>query len=346
MYKAAFLIGALTMGAAMSQSSPLESPTVAISNGHVKATLYLPDAEKGYYRGTRFDWSGVVSSLEYAGHNYYGPWYEAIDPQVADFEYRGDQIVTGPCTSIMGVPEEFTTNNAALGWDEVKAGGTFIKIGVGVLRKPDDGRYSMFRLYEIVDGGTWSVKRTASSVEFTQTLSDPATGYAYVYRKRVSLTPGKPQMVLEHSLRNTGRRTIQSSVYDHNFMRMDNQAPGPDFAIKLAFEPQPAAPTESNPVAFHGNQVAFTRTLSGQDHVMVPLRGFGGDAKDYDLRIENRKLGFGVRARGNRPLSRAALWGIRSVFSVEPFIDMTIEPGSEFTWTITYDYYTIPAAAE
>ena len=37
-------------------------PQAQISNGTVRATVYLPDAEKGYYRGTRFDWAGVIAT--------------------------------------------------------------------------------------------------------------------------------------------------------------------------------------------------------------------------------------------------------------------------------------------
>jgi hypothetical protein len=346
------LAAGLVLAAGLNICLTAQNPTAAISNGQVKATLYLPDSKNGFYRGSRFDWSGVVSSLQYAGHSYYGPWFERSSPEVNDFIYDGDAIVAGPCTSIMGVPEEFSTNRAGLGYDEAKVGGTFIKIGVGVLRKPDDRPYSMFRLYEIVDNGKWTVHTASDSVEFIQELADPASGYAYVYSKRVSLTPGKPQMVLEHRLRNTGKRTIQTSVYNHNFMRLDNQAPGPDLVFKTAFQPQasgpqpgtpqPGAPPAANPVEIHGNQIALTKTLSGKERVMVQLSGFGTDSKDYDFRIENRKLGFGLRITSDRPLSRAMIWGIRSVIAVEPFNEMTIEPGSEFTWKTTYDYYTFP----
>ncbi len=157
-------------------------------HGEVKATLYLPDAKSGYYRGTRFDWSGMVGSLEYAGHSYYGKWFDRVDPKIYDFSFVDPEIVTNPCNSVTGVPEEFVSNSVALGWNEAKVGGTFIKIGVGVLRKPDERPYSNFRLYEIVDGGKWTVLRTSSSVEFIQELSDPTSGYGYAYRKRVSLT--------------------------------------------------------------------------------------------------------------------------------------------------------------
>ena len=75
-------------------------------------------------------------------------------------------------------------SSRVLGYDEAKAGGTFLKIGVGILRKPDDSPYSHYRLYEIVDGGKWSVKKSADAVEFTQELHDASSGYGYVYRKK------------------------------------------------------------------------------------------------------------------------------------------------------------------
>jgi hypothetical protein len=36
------------------------------------------------------------------------------------------------------------------------------------------------------------------------------------------------------------------------------------------------------------------------------------------------------------------LWSIRSVIAVEPFIDISVEPGSQSTWQYNYDYYTLP----
>lgn len=345
-----FLIGLVAMTAIFGFRGMAQSPAATITNGTVKATLYLPDAKAGYYRGTRFDWSGVVSSLEYAGHSYYGTWYQKTRPDVSDYVYDGDNIVTGPCTNMMGVAEEFTNaNHTALGWEDAKVGGTFIKIGIGALRKPDDQPYNNYRLYDIANGGKWTVHKTASSIEFTQELSDPASGYGYIYRKMVSLTPGKAQMVLQHSLRNTGKRTITTSVYDHNFTSIDKLAPGPGLRIQFGFPAEMVAtpqPELLNLLKFSGHQVTLAKTLSGQDKVAAMFTGFGHDAKDYDIRIEDNRAGAGLRATGDRPLSKVALWGIRTVISPEPFIDMTIQPGSAFTWKITYDYYTLAKDAK
>ncbi len=40
--------------------APVDFPSAKISNGLIAAELYLPDASRGYYQGTRFDWSGVM----------------------------------------------------------------------------------------------------------------------------------------------------------------------------------------------------------------------------------------------------------------------------------------------
>jgi hypothetical protein len=62
-------IGCLALSLAAVSLTGAEYPEAAISNGPISARLYLPDAAKGYYRGTRFDWSGVIYSLKYQGHD-------------------------------------------------------------------------------------------------------------------------------------------------------------------------------------------------------------------------------------------------------------------------------------
>jgi len=58
--------------------------------------------------------------------------------------------------------------------------------------------------------------------------------------------------------------------------------------------------------------------------------------------IENEKLGAGVRITADRPLIRDFLWSIRSVFAIEPYMAVDIEPGEAFTWTNRFEYYTPP----
>ncbi|MBE7502834.1 MAG: hypothetical protein HS113_21630 [Verrucomicrobiales bacterium] len=321
------------------------APEVEISSGPLRARVYLPDAQTGFYRGTRFDWSGVIGGLWFAGHDYYPQWFQRSDPNVHDFVYAGPDIVASPCTAITGPAEEFVTDGKALGFDEARPGGTFLKIGVGVLRRPDDQPYGPFRLYPIVDGGTWTVRRRADAVEFTQAVSDAATGYGYEYRKTVSLVGESRLLVLDHGLRNTGSRPIRTSVYNHNFLYLDREAPGPDVTLTFPFQLRTTPLPGDGLASVQGNRITFTRTLTGEDRVYLGIEGFGTESKDYDFRIENRKVGAGMRITGDRPLSRVALWAIRAPLSLEPFIDMDVAPGAEFTWEIRYEHYTLPAGS-
>ena len=98
-----------------------DHPKALLTNGKLDALVFLPDAKNGYYRSTRFDWSGVISSLRYQGHEYFGQWFDHYDPNIHD-------AITGPV-------EEFLTREAGLGYQDAKPGGSFIRIGVGVVRK-------------------------------------------------------------------------------------------------------------------------------------------------------------------------------------------------------------------
>jgi hypothetical protein len=319
--------------------SPLQAadlPKAEISNGPLQARVYLPDAKRGFYQGTRFDWSGVIDSLKFQGHNYYGPWFNKTRPDVHDFIYEGDDIIAGPCSAITGPVDEFEP----LGWDDAKPGELFIKIGIGALRKPGDGKYDHYTLYPIADHGKWNVKKQPNSVEFTQQLS--AVGYSYLYRKTVQLTPGKPEMVLEHSLRNRGTRAIHTNVYNHNFLTLDEQPPGPGVTISVPFQIQSTHPPDKRLAEIRGNKIVYLDALKDRNVVATPIEGFSDNASDHIVRIEDTRISAGMKIQADRPLWRESLWSIRTVLAVEPFVEITVEPGAEFTWKNTYEYYVLP----
>lgn len=312
-------------------------PQAELTNGVMQVKIYLPDARQGFYRGTRFDWSGVIADLRYKGHRYYGPWFTKTDPTVRDFVYSGPDIIAGPSSAITGPAEEFTQ---PLGFDEAKIGGTFVKVGVGVLRKPDNGRYDSFRVYDLVDGGARSVKRSASSIEFRQEVHDVDSGYGYIYTKTLRLVDGKPEMLIEHSLRNVGKLPIQVSTYNHNFLVLDREAPSPAYKITLPFKVGVDEIKIRGLARAEGSQIVFLKTLMGEERVFTGVQGFGTSAKDYRIRIESETARAGVVITGNKPLARMALWSIRSVIAVEPFVDLNLEAGADSTWTYQYEYDT------
>ena len=316
-----------------------EPPQAEISNGMVRATLFLPDPVNGFYRGTRFDWAGTISSLEYKGHKFFGQWFIRFDPGVRDiqFDSASNGYLAGSASANMGPVEEFST---PIGYNEAAVGGTFLKVGVGILRKPQEERYGAYNSYEIVNGGKWTVRKGSDRVEFIQELVDPS-GYGYIYSKIVSLTKGKPELVLEHSFKNTGQKVIETPVYDHNFIVLDDQPSGPDFLIRVPFEIKEALDKQGL-AEIRGKEVVYLRELQRDERSAISILGFGNGAADYDITVENRKSGAGLRIRGDRPLSRMLIWAIRPTRSPEAFIHLRAEPGNEFKWRISYEFYTLP----
>lgn len=332
------LVCFLTTKAMEAQTYSGTYPQAEISNGTLRAKVYLPDAEKGFYRGTRFDWAGVIGSLEYEGHEYFSPFFEKFNPAVSDVVI-GDPIEAGINSAASGPVEEFVSgpDGAALGYDEAKAGESFCKIGVGSLRKIDHSQYSSYTNYPILSGGKRFVKSGPDWIEFTQTL-DCSSGYSYSYQKTIRLAKNQPVMTIEHRLVNTGKRAIETQVYDHNFLTIDRQTTGLEISVSLPFSLEPTA--KLDPLAeISRNRVTFPKAFKGSDTFYAEFKGFSADAKDYEITIEDSNTGAGVAISGDQPLAHFGLWAVRTVVAPEAYIQIKVPVGQEFSWKYSYRFY-------
>jgi hypothetical protein len=324
-----------TVVAACGQAA--DPPEAVISNRDIRVKLYLPDVDNGFYKGARFDWSGMIGSVDLGSHGFYGPWFARVDPEVRDVGYKDSDIIVSANTGAVGPAEEFQTPQ---GFSTAKPGETFVKIGVGALEKTADDQYAFSKVFKIVDHGKWTSKRTPTSVEITQELADTSSGYGYTYTKTIRVAADKPQLILEHRLKNTGKQAIQSLLYNHNFTVFDG-APTGDISVAVPYEIKSTRAPDPKFATISGKQFSYAKTLESQERAAAGLQGFGTDSSDYDFRIENHKTQTGIRIQGDRPLQNATVWSIRSVVAVEPFIEVKADPGKEFTWTYTYTFYTL-----
>lgn len=308
------LLSTLAIGVSFTKSRETR-----IANGVISVRMLLPDKDSGYYRGSRFDWSGVIAELEWNGHSYFGQWFEKYNPTNHD--------------AILGPVEAFDP----IGFEQAKPGENFIKIGVGAVTKTNESPYDFLKYYNISNYGKWDVQTSSGQVQFRHRLKDKS--YAYDYKKIVKLSKNKAQLILSHFLKNTGKERIETKVYDHNFFVIDNQPTGPDFVVTFPFELTGSAPNEF--VKFSGNELVFLKELGRRNVSFKDLTN--GKPANYDLRIENRRTKAGVRITSDRPISKLVFWAAGKTLCPEPYIDIGINPGQEFTWTITYDYYTAVA---
>lgn len=297
-------------------------PEARISNGIITVHFYLPDINNGYYRATRFDWSGNTTSLEYKGHSYYGQWFDKYEPTIHDV--------------VMGPVEEY----GPVGYTEAKAGERFVKIGVGALLKPDDTPYNSFKLYKIQNSGKWKISKKPDRIQFTHILKD--TDHAYDYKKTIRLTEGKPEMVLEHRIKNLGKKTIETSSYNHNFLMIDKEPTGPGYVIEFPYEVSGEGRGIGEILQFEGNQIRFLRKPVKSESIYCgDVQGLSNKLKNYNIKVENIKTGAGVRITSDESISKLVFWASPTTVCPEPYIQIKIEPGQEFSWKICYEYYTL-----
>ncbi len=296
-------------------------PSTRISNGLIDATIYLPDTLDAYYRGARFDWSGIMPELKYDGHSYFGQWYDEYDPFIHD--------------AIMGPVNDFYP----LGYEDGGIGDKYVKIGIGVFVKQDSGRYSFRKPAKLIDPGSWYVGTECNRVTFTQKLKDSV--YSYEYTKTVSLEKDTPVMIIECSIFNTGQKPIETRVYNHNFFVIDNQPTGPDFSLEFPFELSGRFVNGSDKAEFRKNKILFLKELAHGETTLADMEGFGKNPDDYDIRIENHKTGAGVRITCDKPISRLVFWASHAVVTAEPYTSIKVNSSEQFSWTVRYEFYTI-----
>lgn len=124
---------------------PHSYPNVTIHANGLSFVAYRPDATRGYYRSSRYDWGSMVGRVELAVPNGGGKVTVFTDarprphrPLVSDH--------------VLGVAAEFgcgvrgticrankgdrLATNGVLGYGDAQKGGVFLKLGVGKLLRP------------------------------------------------------------------------------------------------------------------------------------------------------------------------------------------------------------------
>ncbi len=306
-------------GESAKEQPQMEYPQLAIQSDALRLVLYLPDAEKGFYRSTRFDWSGLVARAEFGGHTVFGPFRPKHNP-------LGNDSVVGPA-------EEFDMD-APQGYVEAKPGETFVKIGVGLLKKGAEPQYRFSGRYEIARLGAWKVASGPDWVEFTQTL-EGERGWGYVYTKRIGIGPDAA-FTITHTLRNTGSKAIDTTMYCHNFVVIDGDGVGPNYRIAFPFD---LVPKEARgKVEFKGRELVIPEELKGA--VWVAFQGGTGKAEDNQVTVENRRTGAGLKISGDQPTVEWRFYAEKTAACPEPFIRIQVAPGEEKKWRTAYTFFS------
>lgn len=289
--------------------------TIQIMKEGLALELCPPDFEYGYYRGTRFDHSGIFRRVVHQGYVLADEWFDMYDP------YRHD--------AVCGPSEEF----AESGYDVASVGDLFIKPGVGLLLREDDSPYDHFRLYKVADSGRWTVEKGEDTVRFIHHVDGDGWGYEYVKTVRVI---DRDTFEIDHVLVNTGTKRLAGDTYNHNFHTFTGKCPGPEIEIDFPFVPSGTWRSEYDSVALSDRGIRFSRNLvAGESVFMGSLLPEDG-SRVTGLVYTQSAGGHSIAFHSDRAFGRITFWSNHKVACIEPFIPYDIMPGDEFRWKYVY----------
>jgi len=301
-------------------------PRIKLTNGQLEADIFVPCSENGYYRGSRFDWSGIADQIKWNGHTFL-----CSSVVTADKDFRACGTAEELCMGIFNTP-------GPLGYIEAAVGESFIKPGVGILEKNSNDDYRFEQPYKIIQPINWDTQSGDNWIECSQRLLEH-NGWGFRYTKRITLSQDKPEMVIVRTLENLGSKTIDTTHYCHNFLLFDDDPVGLNYEIKLPFAPEVNSDELNGFVKIDDDKIGFHKDIPDGDFAFGSFAGFDGDG--YCFVVENKKTKTAVKIEGDMPFERFHLYCQQKMICPEPFAKLVIEPNKKAQWQTKYLFYGI-----
>jgi hypothetical protein len=273
------------------------------------------------YELSRFDWTGKITAVKYK--NIYVSGFEKMN--------SSNDLIFGK-----GFYNEFGIDTP-IGYDEIKEGEWFHKIGVGILKK--NGKdYDFSRSYE-VKPAEFNVTIESNKI-ITDCISQIINGYSYVLKKEIEIF--ESGFMITYNLHNTGKNTISTNEYNHNFLAINKDLIGSHYILKLPFKIKPALfGATVNPegkVEIGQNEITFNdapeeqfffSNLSGNENV------------DASWELINTKSKIGISETASFKTTKVNLWGWKHVISPELFFNIKVNPGQTIEWSRRYNVFEV-----
>jgi len=276
------------------------------------------------YRGSRFDWNGLVSQVRFRGTTVLGEEKPLFKRNAARFG--------------RGLHNEFGIKTC-VGYDDCKAGEWFPKIGTGWLRK-DDKPYFFYTDYEL-EKLRFDCEVSGETGALFTCDSGERNGYGYRYTKEVVLE--EAGFRIRYNLENTGNKTLATEEYVHNFLCVGGRRMDSGYALSFPWKIDPSRLVENvNPdgiVSIEENRVLVTGTTKKEFYLGGLSNGVTGkDGLAGEWTLFHEPSGIRMTETGSFTPSGVHVWGARSVISPEVFFSFKIEAGNILSWERVYTF--------
>ena len=287
--------------------------TVMLRDGDLRAQVLAP--ENSRYKRTRFNHSGFIADVWYAGTRF--------------TQYERNQndgfISTDGCGLCSSYDGDQTMRDARVGeW--------YLKPGVGLIRREEkDWGICDWPAYQPLDTRMEAEERAA----YFETDTPNVNGYAYHEERRVRLEGD--QIRLEVLLRNTGEKPLIMEDYCHNFISLGDAEIGPAYRLDVPAMRRPQELNDS-PLAnaLTGDEKGFT--FSGEILKAFYGKTFDVTSAPVTWKMTHRDMTAFVQEADSFTPGRIAVWGDYYVLSCEVFMPIDLAPGGEVRFTRTWTF--------
>lgn len=265
------------------------------------------------YTGCRFDQNGFIRQVLYKG-KYTFCTEESLEP--------------GKGSGGSGICNEFGIKKA-LGYYEVGEGEAFPKIGVGILHRNERPYYHLTSYP--AEAFQTELETSDTTITF-HSMPMPCNGYAFDYRKTISLT--KNGFAIDYSLKNTGEKPIITDEYAHNFLAINHKEYDARYQLLADVED---TKTEHLDYEFKNGMMTWEHPLTNPYYFAAVENLPDNGTFQWKLIHLDEKLGISETV--NFAPCGFNVWGMGHVTSPEVFKPIHLLPGEQDSWQRRYEIF-------
>ena len=273
------------------------------------------------YKGSRFDWSGKISSIKFENL----PLTTVENTESKNINFLGK-----------GLYNEFGITSP-VGFEETPVGGWFHKIGVGLLKKQH--KEYLFHRNHLIKPADFDITYKNQKIKII-CKSELINGYCYVLKKEITISENS--FTIDYLLQNTGEKKIVTDEYVHNFIAINNALIDKDYTLKFPFPINPSLFDETvnseNKVEIGLDNITFNKTPEKQFFFSNLT---GGKELQAEWMLTNLKTGVGIKEVGNFKTNKINLWGWGHVISPELFFKISVDPKKTIEWSRKFEVFKI-----
>jgi hypothetical protein len=286
---------------------------ILLANNKLALEIASPGIE---YAGSRFDWTGYIMQVSFGGKHVF---------------CTKNSLVEKPGREGEGICNEFGID-MPVGYEDIPAGAFFPKIGIGLLKKKNNGPYSFEETHEIQPCDFNQEEFESSAIFFAK--QPKSHGYAYNYKKGIYLNENGFE--INYTLVNTGDKPLITNEYAHNFLSFDKTPVNEHYFLEFlsdGFKLQPediVNPEET--LMIKNNRCTFKRSFNE----IIFFSSIKDSEQCTGWKLKHLQKNIQVTENVSFAPGKVNLWCDSHVISPELYIPLTIQPGEEMVWTRKY----------